>query len=805
MPLWARWVRQRRRTWSALVQSRCNGLHTLVVESGIVEYTLTAWLENTTPLTVEEHLDIPPDFVPYNHTYPLRTEAAWMVACIARNRESCPMLHSEVVRVVKRYALIELERKRAWAFKEWKLQRTACDTMQSIALLGSGQLADGLKRARVDSKLQASASNKLLWEDWIRRVSQNRPLADVEMSETMGSRLGAEKTQKDKSQSPNRKSPDDPRPHREQMRIHIEFVIHRNASLSLFDSRKSALNTFLAAFDRLLQLIHRRDYRHVHTTYDSTDSDAVEIALAAIETSQQVGEKIFNAFGNGGLAALGDLLSIEVAREVRKVTSHAPKTNSHALIQEAIDKLGDSILRVHRAFEMFAVNDGKNDSYMPRENIGRILLQLGRPDLKVQAELHFSRSTVLFEDFVVFLACHNFQGEGAVDTKKRKIKNATDSGSLPALFKDVCKEFRIDVDVAACAIQSSFQEVARGRNALVGISELRDAIRRACANLGGDNKLNVPSAASFSKWATNVHHGWPNVQEMQFKISDCYLALCHVFSDEHGKEEENMNASKYDAIEAHVMRAFRKYDVDDDGKITFSDLRRAFDALGRKHVPDEKLRSWIEKRDTDGDGTVTLRDFVDAYVSNGTSKNMHGKYAVEERLKVALGAPRIEALKRAFEKYDINRDGKIDFGDMRIAFDRRGRGDVSDTRLAEWIFERDSTGNGHVTFQDFVETYRRDKSQTRASLADDNQIAVRAKAAFDAHASLHNGLIHSSDAYMIVESMEWLKPTLERDIDAWFAARGLVDSRISFEVFCELLAAITRDRNILEEKHADAY
>ena len=58
---------------------------------------------------------------------------------------------------------------------------------------------------------------------------------------------------------------------------------------------------------------------------------------------------------------------------------------------------------------------------------------------------------------------------------------------------------------------------------------------------------------------------------------------------------------------------------------------------------------------------------------------------------------------------------------------------------------------------------------------------------------------------MIVESMEWLKPTLERDIDAWFAARGLVDSRISFEVFCELLAAITRDRNILEEKHADAY
>ena len=122
---------------------------------------------------------------------------------------------------------------------------------------------------------------------------------------------------------------------------------------------------------------------------------------------------------------------------------------------------------------------------------------------------------------------------------------------------------------------------------------------------------------------------------------------------------------------------------------------------------------------------------------------------------------------------------------------------MRDARLAEWIFERDSGGRGHVTFHDFVDTYHRGKNKSSLSTADS---AVRARAAFDARASLHDGLVQHADVAHIVEQYGFSTPTVQRDIDAWLAARGLSDARISFELFCELIASLTGDRNVHEEK-----
>lgn len=58
-----------------------------------------------------------------------------------------------------------------------------------------------------------------------------------------------------------------------------------------------------------------------------------------------------------------------------------------------------------------------------------------------------------------------------------------------------------------------------------------------------------------------------------------------------------------------MIKAFRLFDDDETGKITFKNLKRVATELG-ENISDEELQEMIDEADRDGDGEVSLDDFL---------------------------------------------------------------------------------------------------------------------------------------------------------------------------------------------------
>ena len=58
-----------------------------------------------------------------------------------------------------------------------------------------------------------------------------------------------------------------------------------------------------------------------------------------------------------------------------------------------------------------------------------------------------------------------------------------------------------------------------------------------------------------------------------------------------------------------MRRAFRIYDEDDTGMIEFADLRRVSNELN-ENLTDEEIHGMIYEADKDGDGKVSIDEFL---------------------------------------------------------------------------------------------------------------------------------------------------------------------------------------------------
>ncbi len=57
------------------------------------------------------------------------------------------------------------------------------------------------------------------------------------------------------------------------------------------------------------------------------------------------------------------------------------------------------------------------------------------------------------------------------------------------------------------------------------------------------------------------------------------------------------------------MKAFKLFDDDETGKITFKNLKRACKELG-ENLTDEELQEMIDEADRDGDGEINQEEFL---------------------------------------------------------------------------------------------------------------------------------------------------------------------------------------------------
>lgn len=58
-----------------------------------------------------------------------------------------------------------------------------------------------------------------------------------------------------------------------------------------------------------------------------------------------------------------------------------------------------------------------------------------------------------------------------------------------------------------------------------------------------------------------------------------------------------------------ILKAFRLFDDDNTGKISFKNLKRVAKELG-ENISDEELHEMIEEADKDGDGEVNEEEFL---------------------------------------------------------------------------------------------------------------------------------------------------------------------------------------------------
>lgn len=73
-----------------------------------------------------------------------------------------------------------------------------------------------------------------------------------------------------------------------------------------------------------------------------------------------------------------------------------------------------------------------------------------------------------------------------------------------------------------------------------------------------------------------------------------------------------------------------------------------------------------------------------------------------------------QALRAAFDKYDVDKDGLISFLDLRTRFRQMGRTNVPDLEIRRWIADKDRRGAGNVSFDEFERAYGHIKAGARA-------------------------------------------------------------------------------------------
>ncbi|CAN2060861.1 unnamed protein product [Malus fusca] len=132
---------------------------------------------------------------------------------------------------------------------------------------------------------------------------------------------------------------------------------------------------------------------------------------------------------------------------------------------------------------------------------------------------------------------------------------------------------------------------------------------------------------------------------------------------------------------AELDQVFKKFDVNGDGKISSSELGAIMSSLGQPSS-DEELNSMISEVDSDGDGFINFKEFV------------------ELNTKGVDSAEALENLKDAFFVYDIDGNGSISAEELYEVL--RSLGDeCSIDECRKMIGGVDSDGDGMISFEEF--------------------------------------------------------------------------------------------------------
>jgi len=75
-------------------------------------------------------------------------------------------------------------------------------------------------------------------------------------------------------------------------------------------------------------------------------------------------------------------------------------------------------------------------------------------------------------------------------------------------------------------------------------------------------------------------------------------------------EAASLEANKAQEVADATERAFRKFDIDDDGEISFDELKKGLEKILKAELDDKRVKRLMDEFDTSGDGALQREEFV---------------------------------------------------------------------------------------------------------------------------------------------------------------------------------------------------
>ncbi|BAU00608.1 hypothetical protein LR48_Vigan401s002600 [Vigna angularis] len=134
-----------------------------------------------------------------------------------------------------------------------------------------------------------------------------------------------------------------------------------------------------------------------------------------------------------------------------------------------------------------------------------------------------------------------------------------------------------------------------------------------------------------------------------------------------------------------LKEMFKSMDTDNNGIITFEELKTGLPKLGTK-ISESEVKQLMEAADVDGNGTIDYIEFITA--------TMHMNRMERE-----------DHLYKAFEYFDKDRSGYITMEELESALKKYNMGD--EETIKEIISEVDTDNDGRINYEEFVAMMRK--------------------------------------------------------------------------------------------------
>ncbi|KAK1423104.1 hypothetical protein QVD17_18399 [Tagetes erecta] len=131
-----------------------------------------------------------------------------------------------------------------------------------------------------------------------------------------------------------------------------------------------------------------------------------------------------------------------------------------------------------------------------------------------------------------------------------------------------------------------------------------------------------------------------------------------------------------------IQKVFNRFDTNNDGKISSSELINVMKAIG-SDTSDEQLNQMMKTIDADCDGYINFNEFVGFFKQNAADE--------DEQMK---------ELHEAFQMYDLNKNGLISATELHQILSRLGENCTVED-CVKMIQSVDSDGDGFVDFDEF--------------------------------------------------------------------------------------------------------